>query len=322
MMRAAAWIAVTAAMVLILGLQLDPRGYPVRVLCLLLLTASMAQSWNIAGGLSHQISLGHAAFFGTGAYTSTILLIVWHVSPWIGMLAGMIVAAAMAWLLAWPTMRLSGPYFALATLAFAEVCRVIANTLPVTNGAQGISVPFVGNSWGLMQFRASGAYLPLMAGLFALTSIVFAVLSHGRIGYMLRAMKSGEAAAEMAGIDTRQIKLISAAISAGLAAACGTVFAQFTFFFDPETVFGAASVSIRMALIAIVGGMGTLFGPLLGALLIVPLEELLNAWLSDKAAGTAPLVFGLVLVAIVIGRPEGLASLPFLRRVARAGAQR
>ncbi len=307
MIRAVVLIAVVAALAILVGLQLAPRSYPVRVLCLLLLSTSMAQSWNIMGGLTNQISLGHAAFFGIGAYTSTILLILFGCSPWFGMLAGMALAALAALLLAWPTMRLRGPYFALATLAFAEACRVVANTLPITNGAQGISVPFAGNSWAAMQFRVAGSYLPLMVGLFVVTSLVFAGLSHGRVGYMLRALRGGEDAAEMSGVNTLRLKLTVAVISACLAAACGTVFAQFNFFFDPETVFSATAVSIRMALIAIVGGMGTLFGPLLGALLILPLEEALNAWLSDRAAGTAPLVFGVVLMAIVLWRPRGLA---------------
>ena len=322
MTRAAVLIALVAGAFLLVGSQLEPRGYPVRVLCLLLLATAMAQSWNIGGGLANQISLGHAAFFGIGAYTSTVLLIGAGWSPWFGMVAGMASASLAALLLAWPTARLRGPYFALATLAFAEACRVIANELPITQGAQGISVPFAGDSWTQMQFRAAGSYVPIMVGLFATTSLAYAALSHGRLGYMLRAMREGEEAAEVSGVDTLRVKLIGSLVSASLAAACGTVYAQFSFFFDPDTVFSTTAVSVRMALIAIVGGIGTLFGPLLGALVILPLEEVLNATLSDRAPGTAPLAFGLVLIAMVIWRPRGLASMPGLNRFPRAAARR
>jgi branched-chain amino acid transport system permease protein len=306
---------------LMVGAYLAPRGYPMRVLCLILLAASLAQSWNIVGGLANQLSLGHAAYFGIGAYTSTILFIQFGLSPWLGMPAGMGLAALAALLLSRPTMGLRGPYFALASLAFAEACRIVANTLSITGGPQGLSVPFVAGGsasplWA-MQFRAAGSFLPLLVGLFAVVFTVFALLSTSRIGLMLRALRENEAASEVAGIDTLRIKLVVAVISAVLAAACGTFYAQFNFFFDPDTVFSATNVSIRMALIAIVGGVGTLAGPLLGALIVLPVEEWLIGHFSDNAAGVAPFLFGTLLVVLVLVRPYGLISLPGLRLLAR-----
>lgn len=314
MIRSLLIIAGVAIAAWLVGMQLPPRSYHVRVLCLILLAASMAQCWNIVGGLANQISLGHGAFFGIGAYASTVLQISFGLTPWIGALAGIGLAMAAALLLSLPTMRLKGPYFALATLAFSEACRIVATAATVTGGPQGLSVPFLGNSWTMLQFRAPGAYVPVFIGLFVITSIAFALLANGRLGYQLRALRENEDAAEVAGVDTLRTKLIGSLVSAALTALCGTAFAQFTFFIDPDTVFSASAISIRMALIAIVGGVGTLIGPLLGALAVVPLEEVLSATLSQYVGGIAPFTFGVVLIAVVLLRPRGLASLPGLRR--------
>ncbi|MGY4505803.1 branched-chain amino acid transport system permease protein [Bradyrhizobium sp. GM24.11] len=310
MMRSLILIAVIAVATLVLGSFLDQRGYAVRVLCLILFAASLGQCWNIVGGLANQISLGHAAFFGIGAYASTMLQIDFGILPWFGLPIGMALAATVSVLIALPTMRLKGAYFSLATLAFGEACRIVATAASwLTGGPQGVSVPFVGNSWAMMQFRGAGAYVPIFVGLFVLVSVSFLLLAHGRMGYMLRAIRENENAAEVAGINTIKVRLAGGAISAALTAAVGTVFAQFTFFIDPEIVFSATSISIRAALIAILGGVGTLAGPVVGALIIVPLEEILSAYLSNKAAGVAPLIFGIILIAIVVWRPGGLASL-------------
>jgi len=317
MKRSIISIAALALALLVFGEMLNPTGYAIRVLCLVVLAACLGQSWNIVGGLANQISLGHAAFFGIGAYTSTILQVRWGLSPWLGMPMGMLLAALMALLLSIPTMRLKGPYFALATLAFGEACRIVATSWPsMTGGPQGISIPFLGNSWAMLQFRGAGSYLPVLVGLLSVTSIVFALMSSGRMGYYLRAIRENEDAAEMAGVNTLKVKLIGSMVSAALTAAAGVLFAQFTFFFDPDSVFSVAGISIRAALIAIVGGVGTLTGPVIGALVVVLIEEVLSAYLSNRAAGVAPFTFGVVLILIVLLRPRGLASiLPALRGV-------
>lgn len=318
MIRSLILVAAVAGAALVLGSVLEPRGYAVRVVCLILLAASLGQCWNIVGGLANQISLGHAAFFGVGAYTSTMLQINYGLSPWIGLPIGMLLAALVGIFISIPTMRLKGSYFSLATLAFGEACRIVATAATsLTGGPQGVSVPFLGNSWTMMQFRGAGAYIPIFVGFFVVVSVSFMLLAHGRIGYMLRAIRENEDAAEVAGINTLGIRLTGAAISAALTAAAGTLFAQFTFFIDPDIVFSVTSISIRAALIAILGGVGTLAGPIIGALIIVPLEEFLSAYLSNKAAGIAPLIFGFILIGIVIWRPNGLTSL-FTRK--RRGA--
>lgn len=289
----------------------DARGYGIRVLCMIFLFAAMAQAWNIVGGLANQVSLGHAAFFGIGAYTSTLLLIKFGLSPWLGLLAGMTLSAVVAALLAIPTLKLAGHYFALATLAFAEVMRIVANSFGgLTGGPQGLTIPYNANAGiAAFQFSSTVTYYYIMLGAFILISGVLWVMKTSAFGYRLRAVRENEDAAEVAGVDTFRTKLIALVISAALTALCGTLFAQFTFFFDPESVFGASTISVRIALITIIGGIGSLAGPLLGALFLLPLEELINATLSSHAAGLSQLIYGVILIVMILVKPAGFVSL-------------
>jgi len=289
---------------------LKDQGYAIRVLILVMLFAAMAQSWNIVGGLANQISLGHAAFFGIGTYTSTILLIRFGISPWLGMLAAMLVAALAGAILSIPTMRLRGHYFALATLAFGEVMRAIANTwTSLTGGPVGISVPFSQPSLSLMQFKSSLPYYYIMLGALVITTVIFILISRSKLGYRLRAVKANPEAAEVIGVNTVRTKVMAAVISAALMGACGTLYAQFNFFFDPDTAFSLTGVSIRVALICIIGGIGTAAGPIIGAFFIIPVEELFNDLLSGQAAGVSQLGYGLILIAIILIEPHGISAL-------------
>lgn len=305
------WIvmAVVIAAAALLPLALDARGYWIRVLTFTLLFAAMAQAWNIIGGLANQISLGHAAFFGIGAFTSTILLLKFGLSPWIGMLASGALGGLAALIIAVPTMRLQGHYFALATLAFGEVMRVIANVwTPLTGGPGGLSVPFMPPSFAFYSFKLLRPHAYIALAALIIVTIIFETIRRGASGYRLRAIKENAAAAEVIGIDTTRVKLQAAVISGVLMAMLGTVYAQVAVFFDPDTVFGAAGISIRIALIAILGGVGTAAGPILGALFIVPLEELMNDLLSSRAAGLSQLVFGLILIAVILWQPRGFIT--------------
>lgn len=320
--RAALLIAVALAIAIVVPFGLDPRGYAIRILCLALLFAAMAQAWNIVAGLANQMSLGHAAFFGIGAYTSTLLLIQFGLSPWLGMIAGGILGGVAALVISVPTMRLKGHYFALATLAFGEVMRVIANSWgSLTGGPVGISVPFSQPSLALFQFKETRPYYWLMLGALVVVTVIFVAIQRSRLGYRLRAIKENVDAAEVIGVDTTRTKIIAAVISGSLTAMLGTFYAQFQFFFDPDTVFGVASISVRIAMIAIVGGIGTAVGPILGAFFIIPMEELANQAFSDKAAGLSQLVFGTLLVIVILVEPRGFVAMGrrLLRRFKGSG---
>ncbi|WP_026989330.1 branched-chain amino acid ABC transporter permease [Fodinicurvata sediminis] len=282
-----------------------------RVITLCCMFAAMGQAWNILGGLASQISLGHAAFFGVGAYSSTLLLMHFQISPWLGMFVGMALAVVLALVLSIPTFRLRGHYFALATLAAGEVMRLIAiSWSDLTGGPVGISVPYLPEgSFAMFQFASQVTYYFVGLGLAVLVSLVFWYMKTSAIGYRLRAVKENQEAAEVVGVNTYRTKLIASMVSAALTALCGTFYAQFNYFFDPDAVFSIASVSIQIALITILGGIGTLIGPILGALFIVPLEETINAQLGGEAAGLSAFVYGVILIAIILFRPHGLASL-------------
>jgi len=285
-------------------------GYVLRVLTMALLFAAMGQAWNMIGGLANQMSLGHAGFFGIGAYTSTLLLRNFGLTPWMGMLAGAVLAAVVATLLSLPTFRLRGHYFALGTLAFGEVMRAIANCwAKVTGGPGGISVPLLGDSLKMLQFRSNLPYYLILVIAVVIISVMFSAIKNGRWGYMLRAIKENPEAAEVIGIDTFQMKWRVFVLSAALTAMLGTLYAQTTFFFDPDTIFGLSSISIRTALVVIIGGIGLTYGPIVGALFLIPLEEGVSAVTGGQVAGLSQLVFGLILIGVIILEPRGLIAM-------------
>jgi len=310
----------------LLPLGLDPRGYEIRILCITLLFASLGQAWNIVGGLANQISLGHAAYFGIGAYTSTILLKLFALSPWLGGMIGMALAVAFALLLSLPTARLKGHYYALATLAAGEAMRVIANSwADVTGGPVGISVPYLpdGSLW-MMQFPTVLPNYYLFLAALVVVCLIFWKIKTGALGYRLRAIKENEQAAEVIGVDTYRAKLIAACVSAAITAFLGTLYAQFQFFFDPDTIFGVATISVKMALIAILGGVGRLSGPLVGAAFIIPMEEIANSYFGSSAAGLSQFAYGAILVLVILLNPHGLTALfgQISARFTRKGATR
>lgn len=285
--------------------MMDKDGYPLRIVSMIVIFAAMGQSWNIVGGLANQLSLGHAAFFGLGAYTSTLLYIREGVSPWGGMIIGGCVAAIAIFLLSIPLFRLKGHYFALATLAFAEVLKIIATHFAsLTEGPSGITIPYAEPSFANFQFESPVSYYFIMLLLLVFISFIFYKLSTGASGFKLKAIRENEQAAEVSGINTYRTKLKVSMISAFMMAMCGTVYAQFTYFFDPESIFSMADISIKVALICIVGGMASVWGPIIGSMFIIPLEEIAVSNLSD-IAGLAQLVTSIILIMAIIYEPKG-----------------
>lgn len=318
-MKAYAAALMLLALAALVPLALDADGYALRVLTTVLIFAAAAQAWNIVGGLANRLSLGHAAFFGIGAYCSTILLIRFGVSPWIGMLAGAVMGALASLLIGIPTLRLSGHYFALATLAFGEVMRVLANAWTgLTGGPVGLSIPFGPDSLAMLRFKSTAPLYWTALALLVLCTAVFLAVRYSALGYRLMAVREDEVAARAVGVDVTRAKLLAAVLSGALTAMAGSVYAQFSYFFDPDTVFGVTPVSIRIALVCIVGGIGSPLGPILGALFIIPFEELANTLFGDRAAGLAPLAYALVLIVVVLAEPRGLLRLVTTRRRARA----
>lgn len=269
-----------------------------------LIWAALASAWNISGGLAGGLSLGHAAYFGVGAYVSTLLFLRFGISPWLGMWAGAALAAAIGAGIATITLRLKGPFFVLATLAFGIVVHIIAvNWREVTRGAAGLVLPFTGGPQNML-FAGLVPYWYIGLALVALCVGTTLAIRNSRLGYYLVALREDEDAARALGVRVVQCKVIASAISAGLTALVGTFYATFVQYIDPSST-TQFEISVQIALVAIVGGMGTVIGPVLGALVVVPLGELSRAWLGG---GPALMVYGALLIVIVLAAPRGIAG--------------
>jgi branched-chain amino acid transport system permease protein len=303
-------IALGALLVVVLllpPLAFENRGYYLRIATLVLMFAGLGGAWNIIGGFANQVSLGHAAFFGVGAYTSTLLLKFFGISPWLGMVAAALIAGLLSLMIAVPTFRLRGHYFALGTIAFAEVLRVLFLYFKgITEGPVGLSVPYMGDSIGYFQFSGNLGYYITGLALFLLTCFVAYRVKEGRLGYQLRALSNSHEAAEVVGVDTYRAKLWASILSAMLTGAWGTFYAQYLYFIDPDTVFGFWTFSVKMAMVVILGGLGTIWGPLVGAAILIPLDEWTSAVFTGNLAAVSRLIYGGLLIALILWQPRGL----------------
>jgi branched-chain amino acid transport system permease protein len=270
-----------------------------------LIWAALALSWNILGGYARQISVGHVAFFGIGAYTSTLLALRFGLSPWIGMFAGGALAAAVGTLLGLATFRLRGPFFTMATIAFAEVVRILAvNLRSVTRGSEGLSIDSTPDPAQFV-FGSLRSYVLVTWGLMLVVFLVSKYLDNSKTGMRLRAMREDEDAARALGIHTFRLRIGVLAASAFFTALCGTFYAQYLLMIDPDSVLGVDS-SLQMALMAVVGGIGSAVGPVLGTYLVVPFGQILRAQLGSSLAGLHLVIYGLGLVLVLYKLPNGL----------------
>ncbi len=271
------------------------------------LYGALATAWNIVGGFAGQLSLGHAIFYGIGAYTSTLLLASFGLTPWIGMFAGAAIAAMVGAAIAYPCFRLRGPFFVLATIAFLEVIRLLSlHFRGLTGGAVGLMPPLrIGWEW--MIFREREPSLFIAFGFLCLCLLVAWWIRNSRFGFYLVAIRERDDAAQAAGINTVAFKLYAIMVSAALTSMVGSFHAMYLGFVEPESMF-SLTFSVQIAMFALIGGIGTVFGPLFGTLLVVPVTELARGWLGAQAIGLHGFVYGTVLVLIVLFMPGGLVS--------------
>jgi branched-chain amino acid transport system permease protein len=273
-----------------------------------LITALLGQSWNIMSGYSGQFSFGHAVFFGIGAYTSSLLYVDFRISPWVGMIVGAIIAAVVGVIIGFLSFRykLRGDFFALATLAVAEICRILFNNVKVFKGAVGVLIPYLTDPLEY-QFGNDIAFFFVILILVAIATIFIAFMRKSKLGLNLVAIKSNQDAAAAVGVNVLKYKLIAIAVSAAFAALAGTFYAQYYGFIDPSTVF-AATISVEAIVPCIVGGSGTLAGPLLGAFIIIPLQEICNSAFPD-ISGINMIIYGLVIVLFILFCPNGILGI-------------
>jgi branched-chain amino acid transport system permease protein len=278
------------------------------------LWAGVALAWNIAGGYAGLISFGHAAFFGIGAYTSSILMASFELTPWIGLWIGALLAAAFAASLTLVCARLRGPFFILSTLAASEVVRIGAlNWADLTGGAEGLGIlPVPGLS--RMIFETKAAYAALILGYLVIVYVITKWLEGSRYGYRLFAVRDDEDAASAAGVNPLLARTAAMALSAFLTAIGGSLFAQYFLFLDPTHVI-SPELSFQFALLPALGGLGTAIGPVLGSIAITPLSEMLRGYFGGGAAGLHLAIYGFVLILVMLYFPAGIAGA--LERLAR-----
>jgi len=284
--------------------------FPRHVMIMIFLYAMLAQAWNLLAGYCGQISLGHAVFFGTGAYTSSVLVKELAITPWIGMLAGALVAVALSQVIGYPVFRLRGHYFAIATIAVGEIVQTLMINWDWVGGARGLFVPIKRpDSFLNFQFHESKqTYYYIALGFLLLALWITQRITRSRTGYYFRAIREDQDAAASLGIPVARYKQRAMALSAGLTALGGSFYAQYILFIDPESVL-PLSLSILICLVAVLGGVGTLWGPVIGAAILVPLSEGTRIYLGGTGKAIDLLVFGALIVLVSVIQPGGIMAL-------------
>jgi branched-chain amino acid transport system permease protein len=305
-MKDLAAIAAFAAAVGGLTLTLD-SGVWLTFIMMALYASLLAQSWNMLGGYGGQFSFGHALFFGTGAYVQAIAQSTLGWNAWLALLGAVAAATCVAAFVGALTFRygLKGSYFALVTLAFAEVFRILAVSVDFTGGGVGLMLP-LHESFASMQFASRRGYIGLVLGFVVAAMLATSWLRHSRFGAQLQAVRDNEDAARAIGVDPWSVKLGAITLSAAFMGAGGAFYVQVFQYIDPGLAFGPVS-SVEALVAAIVGGMGTLWGPVLGAAVLHLLGELTRN-LFGQLPGLNMIVYGSVLVLIVMFVPRGLSG--------------
>jgi branched-chain amino acid transport system permease protein len=276
-----------------------------------LLIALVGQGWNVLGGYGGQYSFGHAAFFGTGAYVTAILQVRYGLNAWAGLVFGMAAGALVGAITGTLSFRsgLRGSYFALVTLAFAEVLRIVASVAPITGAGVGTLVK-LDLRWEAFQFQSRAPFYWIILAFVAASLVIVKLMEESRFGAYLVAVRENEDAAKAVGIDVFRVKLAAMTLSAAMTAAGGCFYAQYFLFLDAGIAYGPW-ISIEALLAPIIGGIGTVYGPLLGALVVKTLGEATKLATGD-APGLDLAIYGCVLILVVAFAPRGIAGL--LRR--------
>jgi len=300
-----------AAALIALGVPLVVRSATyLHIVILLYLYAYLTTSWNLVGGFAGVLPLGHATFVGIGAYTSTVLSLQYGISPWIGMLIGAVLASIVGVIIGLPTFKMRGAYFALATIAFAEGIRVMVENIdylgPIQlNGPRGLQIPPLKTGLSHFMFAEKEPYyyiiLFMLAGVLAITWAI----SRSKLGYYLMAGGEEPEAAQALGVNVARAKLTAMALSSFLTAFAGTFWAQFTLYIHPKSVM-SLDISFEIAFIALIGGRGSIAGPVLGALLLRPVSDFSRIYFGSTLPGLHLIIFGVVLILVMIFQPRGL----------------
>lgn len=306
-MRRFLWPSVALALVILYPLVFT-TPFQQRLGALILLYAIAASAWNIIGGYAGQVSVGHVVFFGCGAYASMAAYSHFALPPLVGIPAGIISSVAIAAVIGVPTLRLSGHYFSMATIAVAELARLIVTNTDYLGAAVGLSGPTVPRTVFDLSFISALPYYYLFLTVLLITLGITWWMTNSRMGFYLRAIKDSERAARSLGAPASRTKLYAYMLSAGLTSVAGALYSMMFGFVDPESGLGIL-ISVKMLIMAALGGAGLLFGPLVGAAILVPLEEISNNLLGGRGAGLTFVVYGAIIVVIARFQPGGILAL-------------
>ena len=274
----------------------------------LLLAAISASAWNIVGGYAGQVSVGHSMFFGVGAYTPLLFYTQWGWPPLAGIPAGIALSIGLAIVIGMPTFRLSGHYFSMATIAVAELIRISVGTWDWVGAAIGLQGPATARGWWDLTFRGELPYYYIFLAVLGILLVTTAAIERRRFGFYLRAIKTSERAAKSLGVPVRRTKIKALMLSAGFTSVAGSLYVIKTGFIDPDSGFGIL-ISVQMLIVAALGGAGTLFGPLCGALILIPIQTATNSWFGGGGSGLTYILYGGIIVVIARFEPGGMAEL-------------
>jgi len=285
------------------------HSYVVRIAVMIAYFAIAAYGWDIIGGYAGQISIGQATFFAIGAYAVAIGFLSWTISPIWGLLIGVVAATVVAWGIGSVVLRLRGPYFTLCTLAVCEVARILLlHFKDLTGGAEGRVIPFTGRNAYALQFATDVPYYYIAIGLLVISMITCYCLNKSCLGYQLAAIRNNEEAAESIGIAPMAAKVKAFVISAAITSLAGSFYVIYDHYIDPSST-ASIDLSIKILLIALLGGRRSLWGPLLGAVVLIPLTEVTNAYLGSVRAGASLLLYAVVILTVIMYAPDGVARL-------------
>lgn len=282
--------------------------YQQHILILIYMNALMAIGWNIVGGYAGQVSLGNTIFFGVGAYSSSIMLKNLLISPWAGMLVGIILSILLAVVVGYPCFRLKGHYFAIATIAVAEIISVIIINTDQLGAAVGLTLPILPSSLVNMQFASKTPYYYVILAFLAISMLTVYWIERSRLGYYFRAIREDQDGARALGINPTRYKLIAFILSAVFASMAGTFYAQYVLFIDPPSTV-LLNISITMCLMAVLGGVGTLWGPLIGATVLIAISEGTRITMGGSGSAVDLLIYGFLVMAVAVYQPNGLMGL-------------
>ena len=290
--------------------KLITSTFYIHVLIMIFYFGYLGACWNLLAGYIGLASLGHAMFIGTGAYTSSFLLMHYSVSPWIGMWAGAFFSLCLGLILGFLAFRygLKGHYFLLVTIAFCEILKIIVLNMRSLGGGSGIPIVLRGHPFWQFVFTQKATYYYVILGMVIGILVLMHLLLKRRIGYYFLAIRENEELAQASGIPVMKIKLIAMSLSAVLTSLAGTFYAQYVCFIDPPSVFGL-SVSVDLLIPPIVGGLGNLFGPVLGAFIVIPIGEIVRGHLGGGTGGVHLIIYGAFLIVVILFLRKGVLGI-------------